>query len=759
MAISITPDFPPVPGSVTINGLNAREDLSTHLPYVVNTTPGTSFDIPMITANVQDHPTFPGQVRLVVHLSTNPQFSTYSVHRSAYGPPGVHATPLPPLALNTKYYVRVYCRQKNIPNLSAYSGTSFWSERYPLEPTIIVPADNVTIIEGDGLYLQWAHKDADDPADIQASVQIQWRTAATLNLPPGAIQTATIGGNFQSTTIAASNFSANTHYEWRMRTSDAHSGVLGAWTTFRSFFVLGSSLPPLPISPINDVAVPVDQPITFSWRFRDPAGETQSRADIRYRVVGTSDWATINGDVDPGLPGPSDSWTIDNSGIQPGYNYEWQVRTYDSGGLGTPSDWSTSVRFWSILTPGYANEDYQWIGPTEIQGALGNGSYRVFVFDRGGQRLRGEVTPLQTLRWGRVRDDISSAFIRTSGFSEDCCALLGELRTWAHELVVFRDGERVWEGPVTRIAYHHDSVEIEARDPMVYVYRRIMRQGYNDNVRTITRPNGTKMTFDGRRTVVDRAALIIANALAPDDPNVLPWLTRFDFEDDTMQARSVQDWSKTAWEEVDNLAATAGLDYTTVGRRIILHDTHRAIGRLAEMREKDFFERPIITEYGMSAANIFGVTNNSGVWGSSEIPRDRWGGLGAIEQLASEYGESDGAGGLETLTPAQISQKVTTLNGQAQRNLDGRWPAPLVARVPDNSRINPEANVGINQLVPGVHIPLRVETLCRSFAQVQKLDSLSVEVIAGDEQVKVVMSPAPGENEDPDANLAAEQVE
>jgi hypothetical protein len=51
--------------------------------------------------------------------------------------------------------------------------------------------------------------------------------------------------------------------------------------------------------------------------------------------------------------------------------------------------------------------------------------------------------------------------------------------------------------------------------------------------------------------------------------------------------------------------------------------------------------------------------------------------------------------------------------------------------------------VGINQLVPGVHIPLRAVTQCRQFAQVQKLDSVKVDVSGGVESVQIVMSPAP----------------
>jgi hypothetical protein len=352
--------------------------------------------------------------------------------------------------------------------------------------------------------------------------------------------------------------------------------------------------------------------------------------------------------------------------------------------------------------------------------------------------------------------------LRTNGFGEDVCGLLSELRTWAHEIVVWRDDERVWEGPITRIGYETNGVEIEARDPLVYVYRRIMRQGYNDNFR---RP---RQGIQGSRSVVERASLIIQNALAPYDPNVLPYLTTINYPSDARESRTVADWSKTAWEEVDDLAATAGLDYTCVGRRIIIHDTHRPVGMIGEMREKDFFDSPIITEYGMSAANIFGVTSNTGVYGKFEFPQEQWYGSGPIEMLASAYGEGvDAPTDPKTLTRQQRADLERTLNLQAARNINGRWATvdvndpdvtvgpiygpPVVVRIPDNSRLHPDAYVGIQQLVPGVHIPLRAKTQCREIAQIQKLDSVHVMVENGDEKVQVTMSPAPMEGLDPDA--------
>jgi hypothetical protein len=223
-----------------------------------------------------------------------------------------------------------------------------------------------------------------------------------------------------------------------------------------------------------------------------------------------------------------------------------------------------------------------------------------------------------------------------------------------------------------------------------------------------------------------------------------------------LESRVVAEWSRTAWEEVDDLAATAGLDYTTVGRRIILWDTHRPVGRLPEMRDGDFSDSPVVTEYGMQLATLFAVTNGSGVVGSTEVAA-KTKPYGPIEQLASSYADSGAAAG-EVLTPDALAKAQASMVEQAKRNISGRWPAPLVVRVPDNSTLNPGANVTFQQLIPGVWLPLRSVNTPRQVLQWQKLDSVSVEVDSNGEQVKVVMSPAPNGGQDPDADQAAEDA-
>ena len=669
----------------------------------------------------------------------NPATKTVNEARKAYS--GIAKVRLSGLSMNTHYYARLYTRDSKGEVSQNYNSINFWTNRYPSEPETTLPASNASISALNSVVFQWNHVDPDGSA--QRAFEIQWRQSAGPTTPAGPWHSDSLSTWQEQYTASPGTFGANKFYEWRVRTQDPQ-GTWGEFSITDSFFITGSSAAPTLLSPIQGQAQDVSGPITFTWKFRDPdQGDSQKKADLRYRPQGTLEWFIKSGTTT--TPGTVEAWTMPAETFMAGVPYEWQVRTQDTLNSAM-SDWSESEYFWTTRTPGVGLLTV-FGSETEIQGSLGCGSHRVFVYDRGGQVPRGEITPLVTLNYNRKRDDISSAVLYTNGFGDDCCQLLAGLRSWMHELVIFRDGVRVWEGPITRIAYGVDSVEVEAKDVMNYVYRRIMRQGYNDAYRIV---NGEQL---GQASVVERATAITMNALAPDDPNVLAYLTSINYPDDAGESRVVPDFSRTAWEEVDDLAATAGLDYVTVGRRIIYWDTHRPLGRLPEMRDEHFSNPPIVTEYGMQTATFFGVTNNSGVWGGASRPI---GPYGIIEQLASAYGEKEGEGGTEeVLTREARTALERTLTSQAERNIAHRWPTPLVVRVPDGSTLSADTPITFNHLIPGVWIPLRARGTCRNVSQWQKLDLVTVEQDSTGERISVTMSPAPNGGEDPDADTAA----
>lgn len=96
-------------------------------------------------------------------------------------------------------------------------------------------------------------------------------------------------------------------------------------------------------TPANNATI--DRSITqrFAWTFSDPdAGDSQSKFDLQYRLVGGSTWTTVTQTI------PNAYYDFASGTFAAG-NYEWQVRTYDAQGVVGP--WSASSFFTAADAP------------------------------------------------------------------------------------------------------------------------------------------------------------------------------------------------------------------------------------------------------------------------------------------------------------------------------------------------------------------------------------------------------------------------
>lgn len=750
---------PNAPSNIKINGDDEAENLATKAMHKVT-----------IKGKVTD--TDGGQVRLVVRYQSviDGEYGRVIERRSDKVKSGDNASVvLKDLKADTKYEAKCFTADTEGKVSKQYNGISWWMNRRATTEAVS-PAENAQHDVSLPLAFDWKYTDPDGGQFEQNRWELRWRVAATPERLAGRWRVRSGNQNTSEYTVEANEFKENLVYEWEAR-GEATDGQWSHWSPTRSFTTLGEGRTPILNHPINGEAIVAADTNTFRWRFRDPLrSDTQIKADIRYRAVGATTWIELLGDAT--TPGANQYWAVPGGTFAEAVEYEWEARTYDaSSGGNAPSSWSETATFWGIASP---NTVPIIEGDSDSPALLGCGTHRAFIFDRGGKVLRGEITPNVMIRWKRIRDDISEGVVITNGFSRDCGELLASTRCWMHELVIYRDDVRVFEGPITRLTYKRDQVEVEAKDVMGYVYRRILRQGYNDSFRVVKRLNNQGEVVEkqqlGLSTVVARASKIIQNCLAYSDPNVLPYLTVINRPDDARQSRVVADYSKTAWEEVDDLAANAGLDYATLGRRIILWDTHTPLGVLPELSDKNFNESLIVSEYGMNLSNHFAVTDGTGVYGearpggthwhydapSVKRPIDQFDYYGPIEMLASSYGAA-GATGLTSAQRDERASRVASYAEQARRNISDRWPTPLVVRLPDNSTMHPNTPVAINHLVPGVWLPLRAEETLRKVAGWQKLDRVEVEEVEGVESVRVTMSPAPnGGDDDPDSTSEGE---
>jgi hypothetical protein len=360
--------------------------------------------------------------------------------------------------------------------------------------------------------------------------------------------------------------------------------------------------------------------------------------------------------------------------------------------------------------------------------------HSVYVFDRGGMTRIAQILDVSSVKWTRDRDGISEANIRVEGSACSAQAeMLAQIEPKRHEIVIFRGLERVWEGPVWRVGWHSDWVEINAHDCFQYIMGTPLSQDYSS-------------AYPNVQTVADRVEGILEyelqrwETLSP-PANILPYVNIHHFPTtDPKTTSSTKAFEMTVGEHIQNLAHYSGIDFACIGRSFHLWDVDRHLGRTRMLTEADFLgSEVILTAYGSDHTQNAYVVGEDGVYGFA---------------LATEYNEYYGP--WTTIYSAYNEEGTDAptqaeLDSQAQRNLSGRTPVPVEVRIPDNSSIRLTDTLGINDLVPGVQIPVLATLNARRTSQMQKLDHLAVTEGSTGETVQVTLVPStahdPGEGE------------
>jgi hypothetical protein len=361
--------------------------------------------------------------------------------------------------------------------------------------------------------------------------------------------------------------------------------------------------------------------------------------------------------------------------------------------------------------------------------------HRVYLYERGGRRRLEEITGITQVQWGRRRDDISEASVKIA-FQHyvDNAEKYNQIVPGRHELVIWREDQRSWEGPITRVALNGTGVEVFARDVMHYATGTPLVDAYSS-----AHPNV--------ETVVGRAGRILAaelgrewdNAAIVDPPiNVVDHIVEHHYPNEARTTAVTTAYEADVFTHIDSLAQKSGMDYAVIGRAIHLWDTSRPLSTTQTITEADFLGQITLTLYGMELATRAVSTDGKGLVGIA-------GGVdpyyGAWTRLNNAYDED-----------ASESPTLAELRSQAQRNLAGRNPVPMMVRIPDGSSLNPRGSIKIEQLVPGVFFPLLATILGRTVSQMQKLNEMSVTETEGGEAITAtfVSASSPDEDEEED---------
>ena len=231
---------------------------------------------------------------------------------------------------------------------------------------------------------------------------------------------------------------------------------------------------------------------------------------------------------------------------------------------------------------------------------LGQGNYRAYLHDRGGEVRLGEFERIRSGKWGRILNDVSEAslIISTPPNIPNCCYWLGDIRSFRHELVLFRNGERIWEGPVVDVQFFQERVEVTAHDVLVWPSRRASRGRFALNANVVS---------EGRQALLD--------CFLYDDPNVVPFLdARTAGGKKATTAYNPQD---AYYLDVLDDYVDQGLNFATVGRAVVLWAQGKQIGQTALLRSSaDFLAEVSVHEDGLSLATRV-ITTGGETWGST----------------------------------------------------------------------------------------------------------------------------------------------
>lgn len=362
------------------------------------------------------------------------------------------------------------------------------------------------------------------------------------------------------------------------------------------------------------------------------------------------------------------------------------------------------------------------------------GVNRAFVYEKGGTVLVGEIEGATRIRWNRIRDEISTAQVVAG--SNDCCELMSGVEPVAFELHIERDGELVWCGPITRIEFEWDSIEVFAEDMLWVAKRRALSTSYNFGPAD---EGGTGST--DAVTFVNGLLASDVYGKNGDEWNMLAYLNPVSgpVGCDATTSRQVNAWSTTVWEELDLLAEDYGIDYTVVGRDIYIFDVNLNWDELPTLYDTDIAEAPRIVEYGNALATRFIRTDGSGYAGRAEAPpavKVQY--ASDIDFISNQPRQSafNSAGVAARPSRGRLSSWLRT----AQRRLVSLHPVKRAVVIPANSTLLPSSAWDVNTIMPGSWFPVSVTHPCRgTISEYARLQEVVVEE-SGDDGEKVAVT-------------------
>lgn len=357
------------------------------------------------------------------------------------------------------------------------------------------------------------------------------------------------------------------------------------------------------------------------------------------------------------------------------------------------------------------------------------------ITDRGGGQVIARLENLSEVKWNRLLDDMSYASIT---LDEKSCSTqierLDLIEPRRHELVIYREGKRVWEGPLAERQQRGGSLTLVADDVLTYLDHRPLSSHWPgpDNY--------------GPPLMGDRISRIITSELST--PYVAPGLPAgenlieswepgiyFDYSVDppinvlehldvrpgtVMTYVETYPFEMSVYEHLTNLAE-GGLDFTTIGRKILIWDSALDIGQTRTMTTADFDGAIGVYASGRSLVGVQHVISPRDEDPENPLPPGSTANVGSALRDMEYYGPW-----AKIHTRSEEGENITqeALNTQALRVSAGRNPVPIEIVVGNQARIILDDLMPVESLVAGASVPIIAEISGRKVNSVQRFSAV-----------------------------------
>lgn len=333
-----------------------------------------------------------------------------------------------------------------------------------------------------------------------------------------------------------------------------------------------------------------------------------------------------------------------------------------------------------------------------MSGKLGSATYSATIREWATGRVLWQTTDPNTesITWSRERTETTTAVL-TAPIRP---TIAHRLEPWVHLLTIYRDDALVWHGVVTRVAASSSMAQVTAHDGSVMYSRRRVASN-----RTWAQHDATQVM----RTMVQ-------DALGYRDPTNLV---------ESITALESRIWITAGWTAAECMLSDVvsdlvgqGLMWTVSAGRLLIGPV-AAQHTTAQITDHAFDGELTIVKDGTEVVTDALVVGK-GVWGQRAVDTP----VGMIQSIE----KADG------LVRAQECEQL------AQRIVDDAALAPRRVEVSGGSRLLPTAPITIEELIPGVRIPVSTRQTGVVIGSLMQLTKLDVAVDSGGEQVKVTLA-------------------